>query len=162
MGFRVEAEMRGLSECIAKLGHIDKRIQRSVTRKAVNAGGRELVKTTKANAPRDTGLLRRKITQRIKTYRRKVLAVIGARKFKDAKTGRNAANYAHLVEDGARPHRIAFGVFVGSDGERKARRIEHPGARATHFMRRSARQATPAAVRRFKTKFLSDLLMATR
>jgi HK97 gp10 family phage protein len=162
VGFQVTVELKGLSNTLRKLDSLDKRTRKSAVRKAVSAGGQELVKAVRSNAPRDTGLLRRKSTKKVKTYRGKVLAIMGAKRFKDPATHRNPAYYAHLVEDGTLPHLIPRGKFSGQSGVVVRQNIQHPGTPATHFMRRAARQANGAALRRFQSKLASDVALAAK
>ena len=85
------------------LGVFDKlgdKIGRRVMRKAVNAGANPIVKEARALVPRRTGLLRKSIGKRVRTYKpRTVIAIIGIRKGFATPTA-NPRKYAHLVEFG--------------------------------------------------------------
>ncbi|MGE5611150.1 MAG: HK97 gp10 family phage protein [Bacillota bacterium] len=81
------------------------RVQRKATRSAVNRAATPIVKAARAGAQKQSGLLKKAINKKIKTYPAKqtVMAIIGPRRdvrgeYKGKR--RVPANYAHLAESG--------------------------------------------------------------
>lgn len=108
---------------ILKGSHIT-RVVRTASKKAI----KPVVVDMKSNIPKETGLLRKSIGDKQKTYKGgTVITIAGARKgFKrlvkvKARYGkektrmqwRNPAVYAHLVEGGTRPHTLGEGTSLG-------------------------------------------------
>jgi HK97 gp10 family phage protein len=118
MAFGVRARLTGLKDVLDRLAHLRKQTTRSkIARRALQMASTPILKTAKRLAPKETGLLRKSIGRRLKTYRRTgtVFVMIGPRYgFKQLVTLasgkqhlRNPIKYAHLVELGtanAPPH----------------------------------------------------------
>lgn len=168
-----------------KFSHLKKRGARNAVVKGVRAGADPQVKEARRNAPRETGLLRRRTTKKIKRYGqgKRVLAVIGAKSGKDPATGRNPAWYAHLIEGGVQPHtihpkkakRLRFAGHEGGVGRDRAtgrykktqvtvyrRKVLHPGLRGTRFMERAYRAKKLESIARFRSKFTSEVMIEAR
>jgi HK97 gp10 family phage protein len=125
MALTITAEIRGLDVVLGVLVEMKRSLRNRIIRKAITKASQPIMKSMKALAPRDSGLLRRSIGRRTKTTRRgEVVAVIGPRskpsfkqqvrvggkgKGKRMKGGRlvirNPVRYAHLVEFGTRHSR---------------------------------------------------------
>lgn len=95
---------RKLDRMLRKLGPVS---QRRIIRPAANKAMAPVVSAAKSNLTRmgavDTGQLRKSIGKKTKSIPRAgvVVVIVGPRlNFKDSATGRNPANYAHLVELG--------------------------------------------------------------
>jgi HK97 gp10 family phage protein len=146
------------------------------TKKAVRGAGRKawrrVLTTAKSNAPTETGSLKRALGVKQKTIRSAIITKVGAVRGAKARSQRNAArlarrgqgalsrraarrnpaNYIHLVERGTRAHTIR---------RRGGGRVQHPGAKPSHFLRRAfdaGVQVTPGV---FRTALLDLLRKAT-
>lgn len=148
--------IRGERALIRKLDRMAKQSQRNkIARPAVRKAAAEVRKAAKRLAPVETGELKRSITTKVETIRNgPVYAVIGPENRKNAQTGRNPANYAHLVENGTKPHRIVptagkkalaisskvlskRGTKVVASGASRnlVAGVDHPGSPPQPFMR---------------------------
>ena len=81
------------------------RVQRKITRQAVNAGATPVVKAARAKAAKESGLLRKSLGKKIRTYKQSgtVAAIIGPRTDVEGEYKgeiRKPKFYAHLVEGG--------------------------------------------------------------
>ena len=156
----ITVQLDGITATVGKLDRLDKKIRRTIIRKAVRAGGAPLVKAVRSNAPVDKKVLRKSVTQKVKAYSRTgvVMAIVGAKRQKDAATGRNPANYLHLVERGTKAHTVRGPLTLPSGEVYGA--VQHPGARASRFVERSARQADSQAVSAFSQKLGAEVSLA--
>lgn len=131
-----DVRINGLAELQQALQQLPAKMERNVLRGALRAGGNVLRDEAKSLVPVDTGALRDTI--RVSTRARggqvtaRVLA--GSRK-------KGEAFYAHLVEFGTAPHKIAGPVTIGGN---VVSNIEHPGTRAQPFLRPALDNPTPA------------------
>ena len=99
-----------LKRLLAKVQRLPRAAQLKVIRPALNEASKIILQAVKARAPKDTGLLRKSLGRRMKTYRRSgvIVAYVGPRTgFKREVTlrsgrtvFRNPTRYAHLVERG--------------------------------------------------------------
>lgn len=145
-------------------GELPKRVRSSIARKAVRAGAAPIVKVLRRNVPIDKRVMRRNITQKVKSYRggASTVAIVGARNKKDEKTGRNPAKYLHLAERGTRPHviygpvsfRLPGGDLIGGTN------ISHPGSRGHGFMVATRAQCEAESVKAFTDKFEEQVDLA--
>ena len=123
---RITFRLEGVKESQRAFLALDDKLKRSVTRKAVNASVRPAVKMVRKLTPRNTGLLRRSITHRVKSYRKGgiLVGVVGQRtggstkafqkaaeKAKGAAgrgglSGRGVAPPLHLVDQPVKAHKI--------------------------------------------------------
>lgn len=88
-----------------KFKQLGDRVQRRVLRGAVNVATTPIVKSAKAKASKQSGLLRKSLGKKVKTYvdKNTVVGIVGPKtstvgEYKGKK--RRPANYAHLVEKG--------------------------------------------------------------
>ena len=122
----IKYDMEGIAEANKAFEKLDKKIKRKVTRKAINASVRPAIKAARKLAPKQTGLLRRSLTHKIKNYRKGAIfvAIAGQRVDGATKAFERAAIKAqsdkrrgglsakgkavpiHLVESRVRPHTI--------------------------------------------------------
>ncbi len=126
-------KLTGDKKLVKKFENLKKRAKKTAFRAATRAGGSVLRKQLKKDAPKDTGQLKRSVHVRVKTYPAKGVYVAVAGIKKDAKnkdTGRNPANYLHLIELGQ----------VGGKVE------------GTHFMKKASAKSEKAAENTFKKK----------
>lgn len=114
------------------------KIYNKVIGQAANAAMTPILKAARRNCPSRYGLLRKSLGKKKINYKTDgvVVVLVGPQTgFKDPVTGANPVKYAHLVEDGTGPHKIAAkkGVTIGPLVIRGT--VEHPGARPQPFMR---------------------------
>ncbi len=78
---KIDYNVLGVEESDRLFRQLNSKLQRKVTRKAINAAARPMVKRVRQLVPKKTGLLKRSITHRVKAYRRGGIqvAVIGQR-----------------------------------------------------------------------------------
>lgn len=146
----------GAKETAVKLDALDKKVRRKVVNKAVRAGAKVIATRAKANAPRKTGFMARKITVRASKYignRRKkrgeiaINAQIGQGNFKGKafyggqqefgfKTGKRG-------DETMRPVRFADGTWRLIKSKTPYRRKQIEGK---HFMERAGKQGESEAV----------------
>lgn len=93
---------------------LGERVQRKVTRQAVNAAATPVVKAARQNAPERSGLLKKSVGRKIKTYTASgtVVGLIGPRTDVSGEyEGKKVVpwRYAHLVEGG---HIDEHGNFI--------------------------------------------------
>jgi HK97 gp10 family phage protein len=110
-----------------------------VVGRAADAAMTPMLAAAKRKCPVETGVLKKSLGRKHVSYRGRGVQMVFIGPlvgFKDPGTGRNPANYAHLVEYGTGPHvipatpgghRIANQIVAGA--------IHHPGAQPKPFMR---------------------------
>lgn len=180
---KVTAEITGLNEAIAKFEQLKRGTQNKYVRKAVRAGvGPQLKAARSAGSFRDdTGVLRRSLTTKIKTYgsgitsgvvgpRRQTIEAFSRTKGKTVK--RNPNNYAHLVEFG---HRIALekagggsrkdfalkrltGKQKGKLGKGQTEGVSGGRVAARPFLAPAFNQSKEPALAAFGAKFVTELM----
>jgi HK97 gp10 family phage protein len=87
------------------------------TPRAVRKGMEPVLRSAQRRVPVETGQLFQSLALKFKKYKRSqsYLGMLGPlRNFKDEETGRNPANYAHLVELGTAPHKMGDGLHPGT------------------------------------------------
>lgn len=137
-------ELRGDKELRKLFEELPKRVLRKGLRQAISAAASPIVKDAKRNARRVSGLLKKAINKKIKTFKNgNVIAIIGAsRSVAGSYLGRKRvpAHYIHLVEKGTRPHALGKGSQLARVGKRASREVgqhvgrKHPGAKAHPFL----------------------------
>lgn len=115
MPFAIRGEVEGMKGALATLAHLKGAARKRIVRRGLTLCARILAKAAKRLAPKETGLLRKSIASKVKTYPNgSVVAIIGPRddaKFRQPvvrKKGKwfpstvtaNPVKYAHLVELG--------------------------------------------------------------
>ena len=140
----------GLAEAQQRLLKIEAKVRKSILRKAVRTGGKELLKAARGQAPVDTGWLRSQLRVSVKIDTRigTATATIRAKRTKaQARRGQKTRRQiVHLVTMGTRPHTIRGPVAIGPG---VYQRVDHPGARANPFLDRALAQAGRAAIASF-------------
>jgi Bacteriophage HK97-gp10, putative tail-component len=101
MPFLIEAKV-DISKELTRLRELDKATRNKILRPALTAAGRPLVRAMKAKAPNRSGLLYQSLGQKVKAYRNGIIVFLAGPRtgFKDAATGENPTNIAHLAEKG--------------------------------------------------------------
>lgn len=111
------------------LTELPPRVVKKGLRQGVSAGAAPWVKAAKQGASKESGLLKKSVTKKVKTYKSgTAAAIVGANRavageFKGKH--RVPANYLHLVTGGTAPHSVP----TGKGGVRA-----HPGAKANDFL----------------------------
>jgi len=83
------------------LDNLPDKIRKKVMRPATSKAMTPVSKEAKRLASKETKTLQKSIGKKTKVYKNAVMTVVGPRRgYKDAETGRNPSNYAHLVEFG--------------------------------------------------------------
>lgn len=157
----VKFDKEKLDRTLRKLDRFKKSTKKRILRKAVRAAGRVGVKSAKSNAPRNSGLSKRALTQRVTTRKNGVvLSIVGAnrktqgnvklkRRWSDKEVFHKPSKTNHLINEGTKPHLITLpngGTFL------------HPGMRPLRFMNRSAALAEREAVNRFVDKSVVEII----
>ena len=161
MSFQLKIKLEGLEEAFRNLAEFPRNLQGPMLRAAVRAASTPMLQRARMLCPvGDTGLLRKSLGRRFKTYRKNgVVAVyMGPRRgFKTIINGRavNPTNYAHLVEYGTSQH------FLGKKGSKETGLL-HPGARARPFLRPAFDQTKGIAVEMFVQKINEDMIAACK
>ncbi len=126
MSFKLNSNLQGVNEMLAKLTGIDRKMRKKVARKAVAQGSTVLLRAMKPDTPEATGLMKRSLGKKVVTIKRSgvVVAFVRPRPGQGAMALRNGhpvysdpAKYGHLVELGTKPHGA------------------HPGTKPRPFMR---------------------------
>jgi hypothetical protein len=118
------------------LRELPDRIERKVLRQAINVATTPAVRAAKRLAPKgESGLLKKSIGKKIKTYKRTntAVALVGPRKQTVGEykgKPRKPSKYAHLVERGTKAHKI---TVVFKDGHKAT--FSHPGSKAKPFLK---------------------------
>jgi HK97 gp10 family phage protein len=109
MADSVKLRMEGDLELTVLLAELPRRVASKGNRAAATAGAKPVRSAVKAGAPRESGLLKKAIGSKIKTYKggtaTTAVAVIGARRdIQGTYKGRRRvpANYIHLVNKGTK------------------------------------------------------------
>ena len=104
--------LEGLSQVMAAVQDLGRRKAGAIQRKAVTAGGQEVLQEMREDAPRDKGVLAKSLGKKIRVYRQSgvTVAIIGPRSDyqRDVTIGkrirrtitRRPVRYAHLVDKG--------------------------------------------------------------
>lgn len=153
--FAIKARIEGIEQVQAMLKNLTPATQRKVLRPALNAEGVKIRQAAKRNVPNVTGLLRKSLGKKSKTYTDgTVIVIVGPRRgFKRVIDGkpRNPVNYAHLVEFGTKPHFLRPQKTKGKTGKM------HPGARAQKPITRAAESALVGAAQRMATRMAAEI-----
>lgn len=179
-GIRLE----GVERVIGRFEFFDRKMRKSIMRKAVRAGGSPFLKTARAKAPVGNSLLKRSLVQLIRVYNGSVWAIIGQEKTrgfnkqkvkierKGGLSGRGELTPIHLVEESTQPHTIPGSTRSRMSGKRaKATmrlefggeviyrgRVRHPGTRGKHFIRAAATEAEKQSLAGFEAKLVEEVM----
>jgi hypothetical protein len=178
----VQMTLQGLPPTLKKLAVLPDKIQKRATVKAIRAGAAPFVKAAKRNAPQSSGLFKRSLTSKIKSYRSGAvtLAIIGQLKSgritatKKLKAGRGGISGRgdlvpiHLIENDVRPHAISATMIRGKQTGGRwrgalriavppvtlvyRRRVHHPGYTGRHPIGKAAAEAEAPALTAFTEK----------
>jgi HK97 gp10 family phage protein len=123
-----DQNITGGRELDAFLQQFSVKAEKNILRSALRAGAAVFREEVKANIPVDSGDLRRSVRISAKSKGGRVTASL--------KIGNKKAWYAHMVEFGTKPHKIAprgaGGLLIGGN---VVGAVDHPGARPQAFAR---------------------------
>jgi len=164
---KINARIEGLEELQAVLRTLPGKISRRVMRPALSAEGTKVVQATRQKVPQETGLLKKSLGKKVKTYTdtNAVVAIVGPRSgFRQIIDGRpkNPVKYAHLVEFGARPHFVWNAGYKSHAASLSASRQSnfksmHPGSPAQRPLTKSYQTALVGAGQRMTTKISAEI-----
>ena len=99
---------------IRTLERFEKKVRNKVLRGAVRETGDIFVKELKSSAPKDSGLLRRSMKQKVRTKKNYIYSIFGAKWIGDSGTtkGKNPAIYFHVLEHGGRKRSSGTNPFA--------------------------------------------------
>jgi len=157
----------GVQQTQRALNSLETRVRKKVLRKSVRAGGGVILKGERKHAPRSTGLFKRSLAQKVKSYKSgNVVSIVGQkkgakitsrkklRKGSGGISGRGQVVPIHLVDQPTRHHiiwpRNRQAILIGS-GQFTAR-VRHPGTSGARFMQRTESETRTPALRAFRTK----------
>jgi HK97 gp10 family phage protein len=123
----------------AMLQSLPVKVEKNILRAALRAGAAVFREQAKANAPVESGALRRSIKVSVDSKSGRVTAKL--------KAGGKLAPHAQLVEFGTKPHTITAkkdsGLTVGGN---IVSSVDHPGAKPHPFLRPAFDTKPPAAI----------------
>lgn len=145
MGIKIKAQLAGADQLREILKDLRGSTQRKILRPALAKEGRIIAANAKSEVPVKTGLYRRAISRKSKTYGEAVVEIIGPRRGVEKMVNgkrKVAAWYAHLVEFGVRPHAVGKGSSL-----RKGVQVgkKHPGFPGRHPLTRSYKKSLAGA-----------------
>lgn len=134
-----DQNITGGRELDAFLQTLSVKVEKNIMRAALRAGANEFKSEIKANVPVHDGDLRDSVRVSTRSKRGTVYASV--------KVGNKKAWYAHLVEFGTKPHKIApkgaGGLLIGGN---IVGAVDHPGARPHPFARPAVDSKSAAAI----------------
>lgn len=147
--------VEGLDSATRALSRLEMKARKRIVAAAVRAGGKELLKAARADAPQDKGFLAKQLRISVKKDTRKGTATATV-KAKQTKSQRrkgmtSRATVLHLIVGGTQPHTIPGPVQLPTGGWYS--NVEHPGTQANPFLDRAARRATGASIKAFSKRF---------
>lgn len=147
--------LSGNRELESKLFAIEQKMRTKIVASCVRKAAKPKLSAMKSSVPVETGLLKKSLGLRVKTYRNSkvTVAAIGPRHGHKS-GGRNPVKYAHLVEGGTKPHNIK--TLRLPSGKIIKRNWKHPGTKAVWFMR-NTRNVQAASVAAFESELRSKL-----
>lgn len=159
MSFQIKAQLEGLPELLKSMDGLKPALKNRILRKALKKGSTIILKAARSKVPVDTGILKKSLGVKDKTYPSGVvIALVGPRmefsKNKKGQTkrgwkrtkaqevgrakGRDPLNYAHHIEFGVRAHSLGKGSKLarkGTGGQDVQHGAGHPGIPAQPFLR---------------------------
>lgn len=149
MPFGISGKLDGMKQSLASLAGLGRTVRNQILRKALDKATQPMLKRAKQLAPRGpTGLLRKSLGRKIKTYRRSgvVVAILGPRKgFRKVVNGKpvDPVRYAHLVELGRGAVAVKKARILSSGTKVFGRRVRP--APAKPFLKPAFQQGKKAA-----------------
>jgi len=127
-----DTKLIGFDDLNFYLNNFADKVEKRILKTSLSAGAIVIKKQAKKNAPRRTGTLRKAIKhKRLKGNRASVRIFVDR-----GKKSKNDGWYAHIIEGGARAHKILPRKGKGiSIGGRVLTETDHPGIKARPFMK---------------------------
>jgi len=168
-------KLEGVAETIQRLIALPDKIQKRCMAKAARAGGAPLVKAAKRYSPRLTGLFKRSLAQKVKSYQagKVVISITGQqnevrnrrklRRGRGGISGRGDLVPIHFVEENTKPHRIPkegrgpLTLRSRSGGQVIVGAVQHPGTRGQHPIRRAFDSANAVSLLEFQKKLATEV-----
>lgn len=107
MSMRTKVQVQGAKQVIKRLNKLKRGVKNKILRKAITKSCQPVAKAAKANTPIETGLLKKSLGHKVKTYKDDVVGIVGPRRgmgkvvtVRGRKVYRDPVKYAHLVERG--------------------------------------------------------------
>ncbi|WP_020475256.1 HK97-gp10 family putative phage morphogenesis protein [Zavarzinella formosa] len=182
IGIRFKA--LGVPEIYRKLYELDRKLARKAMRKAITEVDKLILRDARSKVREQTKTLKKSLGSKVKSYKGGLVIVGMTGPRKDArgkpakfrrqvkvKTGRgtrmewrNPVFYAHLVEQGTRPHTLGGGSELTRLKAKKRKRVQHgtmhPGTKPQPFLRPALernRSAIPEIIARYLNEAIKTL-----
>lgn len=169
MSLKIQARIEGAETLQAMLKSLPAQVARRVLRPALNAEGSKVVTQSKQLVPKATGLYKRSIGKKTKTYTQSgnIIVIVGPRTgFRQVIAGKphDPVKYAHLVEFGTKPHFLSGGKghklvqYRDSKGNLRFRqrrnytRRMHPGTRPQKSLTKAYKYGLVGAAERMAAR----------
>lgn len=167
-------QVLGVQDCLHKLQAVDRCVGKRIIRKGVRRSVQVAAKRGKSDVPiGETKLLKKSLGWKMLRQRSgvfKAAGMVGARTkvFKRVINGRTVdpGKYAHLVDQGTKPHTIAPKnkarlAFISKETGQLVvvRGVQHPGTRPTRFLAKIRAMNTSGMSRAFRDTVASELLI---
>lgn len=159
---KIQARIEGVEKLQALMKNLTAQVSRRVLRPALNAEGSKVVAQAKRLVPKVTGLFKKSLGKKTKTYVQSgnIIVVAGPRTgFKQVVAGkpRDPVKYGHLVEFGTRPHIVkVHQARLKSSGNRSFNQM-HPGARAKRPLTNAYKYALVGAADRMAARMAIEI-----
>lgn len=148
---RQMSQIDGLDAVLRRLDDLPKKLRNKHLKKAITAAARTILQAAKARCPRDLGILRKSLGQKVKVYRHSgaVLAVVGARKGFRLPAIRKKGKWAPAAVQPsgfADPTKYLHLVELGTTRSREVRFLRDALRSATPSVGAKVREAVEAAL----------------
>lgn len=171
---KIKAHIEGVEKLQAIMAGLPAQVARRVLRPALNAEGSKVVTQSKQLVPKQTGLFKRSMGKKTKTYTQtgNIIVIVGPRTgYRQVIGGKphDPVKYAHLVEFGAKPHFLSGAKghklvqYRDRNGALKFRqrrvytRKMHPGARAQKPLTRAYKYGLVGAADRMAARMAIEI-----
>ena len=165
MAVGFEFDIEGMKEITASLDKLGWKLEKKVIRGAVRSAMNPLVKRARETVPNLEGGLEASLGVKVKAYKRSgwMFGMVGPFSGKGNRRSHTPWGgsrmeipyfYAHIVEGGSKPHTLKagqqrVGAKLGVKRLVGGGRIQHPGTKPTHFLKRAFRGTKAQVQQRF-------------
>jgi hypothetical protein len=159
-GFRAKAGLGNVGQAtLQKLKALGPKLEKKILRAAVDKGTKYLTKQTKANVPVQTGLLKKSIGSKVKTYPNgKIIGIVGPRSgFRQQVVTRGRKGAILRTKKG-----LKLFMAGGKDTVRNPLKYAHLTELKRKWMARTFASAGPTAVKIVQAAIVDGLLKAAR
>jgi len=138
-----KTELIGFDDLNFYLNTFTSKVEKRILKTALSAGAAVIKKQAKRNVSRRTGTLRKAIKHKRLKGNKAVVRIFVDR----GKKSKNDGWYGHIVEGGAKPHKILPRRGRGlSISGRVVKEVNHPGMQAKPFMKPSLNSSYKEAI----------------